>query len=395
MISSMSMSTSATPVLVRLMLPEDANPGGTVHGGCILQLMEQAGVVASTRFVHENGNKNGNNDTSTKLYSVLVRLEHMRFWKPLHVGQLASVSATIAYTSQHSMLVKVTVTAEDFTGGEIKQCVTNTGDLWYVALQQGETNVKVINVPSLMVPATGTTEWKHYQSGLQSYQARKQAKLEANDAEANDECFKHMTDTCFCRTCRANHKPPELSSSSSISSTSSNNSNDNTTRTPSDSTQHIHRVVLPSNVIAANVALAGFVMKEMDNCAGASAVRHARSASVVTVAIPHIEFSNYVKLGTIVNVSSKVTFCSAKSMEVQVVATVTSLESMTNELDSSSENNNPVVAKGIFSFVSLNDSKLPMAVPSLRLETEHDMQAYYEGQQRYERAKLARAATVT
>ena len=38
--------------LVRLMLPDDANPAGNVHGGTILKLIEQVGFIVAVR--HSN-----------------------------------------------------------------------------------------------------------------------------------------------------------------------------------------------------------------------------------------------------------------------------------------------------------------------------------------------------
>jgi acyl-coenzyme A thioesterase 7 len=130
-------------------------------------------------------------------------------------------------------------------------------------------------------------------------------------------------------------------------------------------------------------------MKEMDNCAGASAFRHART-NVVTVAISELEFLQWIRLGSICNIRSRVIFSSQKAMEVEVIATVTTMHNI-DEDDDESKN---VVAKGIFTFVSLNDQHKPIPVPPLKLETAEDIESAFQGQQRYEAQKKARLSSV-
>ena len=57
----------------RIMLPDDTNPSGNVHGGTILKLIEQAGSIVATRHC------NANSDSQDKLIAVLVRVEQMDF----------------------------------------------------------------------------------------------------------------------------------------------------------------------------------------------------------------------------------------------------------------------------------------------------------------------------
>ena len=74
------MTTKNNIVVARVLLPDDANVAGNVHGGTTLKLMEEAGMIAASRYV----NKGGGNSIAS-----LVRFEHMSFHKPILVGEVA------------------------------------------------------------------------------------------------------------------------------------------------------------------------------------------------------------------------------------------------------------------------------------------------------------------
>ena len=120
----------------------------------------------------------------------------------------------------------------------------------------------------------------------------------------------------------------------------------------------------------------------MDNAAGCSAWRHCRT-NVVTVAISDMDFVSWVRLGDLCTIRSKVVFASSKSLEIEVVASVTSVASKGEDV---------TVARGLFTFVSLGKDGKVLAVPKLVLENEEDMQNAFRGFQRYEAAKKARLA---
>ena len=62
-------------VTSRVMLPDDANPAGNVHGGTILKMIEQAGYIAATKYT----NRNSKGDAS---FGVVARIDHMDFLCP-------------------------------------------------------------------------------------------------------------------------------------------------------------------------------------------------------------------------------------------------------------------------------------------------------------------------
>ena len=217
-----SPSSSDHAVVARLLLPDDANPAGNVHGGTILRLMEEAGMIAATRYLVSHS-------TSTLCIAALVRFENMSFHQSMFVGEVASLSAHVVFTSPHSVLVKVAVTAEDLSRGKAR--ITNSGELWYVPLVAGENNdwknPIVTEAPQLSVPTDGTA-LEEYNQAKQSYESRKQEEniLGGESAQSIAECLN--VDGCLCLKCREAYEV-------------------NDGRTPAESKQELCQMVLPGD----------------------------------------------------------------------------------------------------------------------------------------------------
>jgi acyl-CoA hydrolase len=110
-------SESAT-ILVRLMMPNDANPAGNVFGGTILKLMDEVGSIVA--FKH------------TRMNVVTASVDRMNFFAPVFVGNLITLKAAVNYVGNTSMEIGVRIEATDLRTGK----TTHTGScfLTYVAL---------------------------------------------------------------------------------------------------------------------------------------------------------------------------------------------------------------------------------------------------------------------
>ncbi|MBI2080982.1 MAG: acyl-CoA thioesterase [candidate division NC10 bacterium] len=100
------------------MNPADANPLGSVHGGVILRLVDEAGGVAAARHARRP--------------AVTVAMDGMTFRSPVPIGSLVTFKASVNYAGTTSMEVGVRVETEDLLTGEIRH--TATAYLVYVAL---------------------------------------------------------------------------------------------------------------------------------------------------------------------------------------------------------------------------------------------------------------------
>jgi acyl-CoA thioesterase YciA len=104
------------PAIRVLMMPRDTNAHGTIFGGHILSLIDQAGAVAA------------HGDGARKVVTVAVR--EVVFKSPVHVGDIVSCYAAVTRRGTTSLTVQVRVLAEDPVA---RDCVeVTTAELVYV-----------------------------------------------------------------------------------------------------------------------------------------------------------------------------------------------------------------------------------------------------------------------
>jgi uncharacterized protein (TIGR00369 family) len=106
--------------LAQVMLPEDANPRGNVHGGTLMKLADTAGGVCATRH--------------TRQRVVTAVVDSMTFEHPVYVGNLVVLHAEVTWTGRTSIETRVNVEAEDVLTGEVRHI--STAYLVFVAIDE-------------------------------------------------------------------------------------------------------------------------------------------------------------------------------------------------------------------------------------------------------------------
>ena len=104
--------------LTMLMGPGEANTMGSVHGGTIMKLCDEAGGMAAVKHARRP--------------AVTIAVDSMTFYSPVHIGDLLTVEAHITWTGRSSMETRVIVSAENPLSGAVTH--TNTAYFVYVAL---------------------------------------------------------------------------------------------------------------------------------------------------------------------------------------------------------------------------------------------------------------------
>lgn len=98
-------------LLAHIMSDHDTNLYGTVHGGVVMKLIDDAAAAAAGRHAGQT--------------AVTVSVEKMSFLAPVHAGDLLTVRAQVEDAGRTSMEVGVTVTAENWnTTGPVTQVAT-------------------------------------------------------------------------------------------------------------------------------------------------------------------------------------------------------------------------------------------------------------------------------
>lgn len=138
-----------------------------------------------------------------------------------------------------------------------------------------------------------------------------------------------------------------------------------------DSIVEMTELVLPNDTNTLGNLLGGRLMHWMDIACAMSASRFSNRA-VVTAAVDQLTFHHPIKLGELVNLKARVTWTGHTSMEILV--SVYAENTRTDELKLTNE--------AFFTFVALDDTGHPSAVPKLVPESEGEKELFLAGAQR-------------
>lgn len=98
-----TVAESAT-TLSEVMMPLYANHYGSIHGGVILKLADEAAFVAASKHARKN--------------VVIASMDHIEFKHPVNIGDLLILSASIFHVGTTSMDVEVKIQAEKIKEGK-------------------------------------------------------------------------------------------------------------------------------------------------------------------------------------------------------------------------------------------------------------------------------------
>ncbi len=91
-------------VLSEVMMPIHANHYGSVHGGTILRLVDEAAFVVATKHARKN--------------VVVASMDHIVFKHPVNLGDLLTIKARLCYVGRSSMEIEVDVETEKLKKGK-------------------------------------------------------------------------------------------------------------------------------------------------------------------------------------------------------------------------------------------------------------------------------------
>jgi uncharacterized protein (TIGR00369 family) len=120
-------SEESSITLSQLMLPSHSNFSGKIHGGHILNLMDQ--VVFACASKHSGH------------YCVTASVNRVDFLHPVEVGEILHLKAAVNYTGNTSMVIGVRVESENIKTGEVNHC--NSSYFTMVAKDENGNNTKV------------------------------------------------------------------------------------------------------------------------------------------------------------------------------------------------------------------------------------------------------------
>lgn len=118
--------------ITELMLPSHSNFSGKIHGGHILNLMDQIAFACASKH--------------SGYYCVTASVNKVDFLNPIEVGELVTMKASINYTGKSSMVVGLRVISENIRTGATKHCNSS-----YFTMVAKDDNGKSAQVPGIIL----------------------------------------------------------------------------------------------------------------------------------------------------------------------------------------------------------------------------------------------------
>jgi len=118
--------------ITELMLPSHSNFSGKIHGGHILNLMDQIAFACASKH--------------SRNYCVTASVNKVDFLNPIEVGELVTLKASVNYTGRTSMVIGLRVESENIRTGEKKHCNSS----YFTMVAKGD-NGKNVQVPGLIL----------------------------------------------------------------------------------------------------------------------------------------------------------------------------------------------------------------------------------------------------
>lgn len=153
--------SSSYVTISELMLPSHTNFSGKIHGGYILSLLDQIAFACASKF---SGN-----------YCVTASVDTVNFLKPIEVGELVTMKASVNYAGTSSMIVGIRVESENIQTGTIKHCNSS-----YFTMVSKDKEGKNSPVPGLIL--SNLKEVSRFQNGLKQIAMKKEKEYQRSIA---------------------------------------------------------------------------------------------------------------------------------------------------------------------------------------------------------------------
>jgi acyl-CoA hydrolase len=97
-------------ITAQMMIPQDANPAGNVHGGVVVKVIDEAAGVVAARHARCN--------------VVTASIDRLDLHTPVLVGDLLFFKASLNFVGRTSMEIGVRVEAENLMTGEVRHAAS-------------------------------------------------------------------------------------------------------------------------------------------------------------------------------------------------------------------------------------------------------------------------------
>ncbi|WP_196888116.1 acyl-CoA thioesterase [Aureivirga sp. CE67] len=152
-----------------LMLPSYSNFSGKIHGGYILNLMDQIAFACASKYSGK--------------YCVTASVNTVDFLNPIEVGELVTLKAMVNYVGNTSMVVGIRVESENIQTGIVKHCNSS-----YFLMVAKDENGHTAKVPPIKLESK--EDVRRFLRAAHRLDAKRKRKIEFSKDEKLPENYK-------------------------------------------------------------------------------------------------------------------------------------------------------------------------------------------------------------
>ena len=154
-----------------LMLPSHSNFNGKIHGGYVLSLMDRIAFACASKH--------------SGAYCVTASVDTVDFLKPIEIGELVTMKASVNYVGNSSMVIGIRVEAENIRTGEKKHCNSS-----YFTMVAKAEDGKSLQVPGLIL--TNEHDIRRFAKSIKRNKMKLNRKKEFHETDFSSEEYLHL-----------------------------------------------------------------------------------------------------------------------------------------------------------------------------------------------------------
>ena len=154
-----------------LMLPSHSNFNGKIHGGYILSLLDQIAFACASKH--------------SGVYCVTASVDTVDFLKPIEIGELVTMKASVNYVGRSSMVIGIRVEAENIQTGAKKHCNSS-----YFTMVAKDDQGKSSRVPGLILESH--EDIRRFAKSIKRYENKTKQRKEFHETDFISEEYLHI-----------------------------------------------------------------------------------------------------------------------------------------------------------------------------------------------------------
>jgi len=154
-----------------LMLPSHSNFNGKIHGGYVLSLMDRIAFACASKH--------------SGAYCVTASVDTVDFLKPIEIGELVTMKASVNYVGNSSMVIGIRVEAENIRTGAIKHCNSS-----YFTMVAKDEDGKSLQVPGLIL--INNDDIRRFAKSIKRNEMKMNRKKEFHETDFSSEKYVHL-----------------------------------------------------------------------------------------------------------------------------------------------------------------------------------------------------------